>query len=324
MSSVNALGLKRYIPAPIRQEIRTRSKFGCVICRSAIAQYEHIEPEWADATSHDPAKMCLLCGRCHDKVTRGHIAKSTVKQCYEDIQNSTKAKSPFEEFDLNSHEITVILGASTFHGAKTLIELDGEAVLAIEPPENGSSFPTLSGVFTDHNGNLLLRIERNIWTGGTNIWDVEVEGAQITLRLQKGRIALRLRVLPPNTIIIETLDMRIGSGHLILKHDQLTVGRITPEAEYYISFDQLQCRGAKTGVQVSSQSTPPPTFHGLSMAGGQGVELLGTGVKVAVGAGQMHILGLGIELATKQQTLNCRWDLTSSMQGTIKVSPPRI
>lgn len=71
--TTNKHGFSRYIPQETKLEIRRRSKFGCVVCRCAFYQYEHIIPEYHDADEHNPDNMCLLCGHCHDKVTRGIV-----------------------------------------------------------------------------------------------------------------------------------------------------------------------------------------------------------------------------------------------------------
>lgn len=118
--------------------------------------------------------------------------------------------------------------------------------------------------------------------------------------------------------------MRIGSGHLRLTGDSLEVGRITPEAEYYVSLDKIECQGANIGVQVNSGMAPSPVLRGLTIIGGEGIDLVGTGVKVGVGAEVAHIKGSGIELATKQQTLTYRWDMLSNLEGTLEARPPRI
>ncbi|MCY1278957.1 hypothetical protein D9M69_295140 [compost metagenome] len=319
--SVNAHGLPRRIPESIRREIRVRSKFGCVVCRSAIVQYEHIDPEWHDAEAHDPDHMCLLCGGCHDKVTRGLLAKSTVRARYDDVQAASKVRAPYDQFDLSSHAITVKLGSCVFQEAQTLIELDGVVVLAIEPPEPGATFPMLTGFFTDPTGRLLLSIEKNEWTGGTEVWDLDVTGPTITVRLGKGQVALRLRVEPPSMIVVEKLDMRVGEGHLLLQGGQLAVGRVTPEAEYYVTLEGLQCLGAHIGVQVTS--TPIPTFRGLRIEGGKGVHLDGTGVRVGVGSPSAYILKLGIEHATKVNTRKLDVDFSVG-QVTPSEGPSRL
>src|SRR5436190_17564410 len=65
---MNAHGLSRDIPEPIKRAVRQRCGFGCIICGSAVVQYHHFSPEYADATEHRAEGITLLCGRCHDKV----------------------------------------------------------------------------------------------------------------------------------------------------------------------------------------------------------------------------------------------------------------
>ena len=86
MAEVNQHGLSRYIPADVRRDVRHRSKFGCVVCRRGFYQYEHIDPPFEDAESHDPDHICCLCGSCHDSVTRGHLSKAMVIAAYRKVQ----------------------------------------------------------------------------------------------------------------------------------------------------------------------------------------------------------------------------------------------
>jgi hypothetical protein len=76
--TINKLGLSRAIPEAIRRKIRQDSGFGCVICGLAIASYEHIDPEFHEATEHDPDKMTFLCEGCRSRVTRGVWSKDKV------------------------------------------------------------------------------------------------------------------------------------------------------------------------------------------------------------------------------------------------------
>lgn len=324
MEDKNEHGLSRYVPAAIAREIRRRSKFGCVNCRRAVCVYEHIEPLFKDAQSHDPDHMCLLCGHCHDKVTRGQLSKSTVAERYASVQSSDEIVRPFDDFDLNSENITVSLGSSTFHGAKTLIELDGITVLAIEPPEEGAAFPTLSGYFTDQAGTELLRIDQNVWYGPAGAWDVDVNGREISVRVGSGLLALKLHVDPPSNITVEVLDMYVGTSHLTLRDDLLRVGRISPNAEYYVGLERMECNGVEIGVQVDTSGPAAPTFSGLSIRGGEGIDLVGTGIRIAVGGGRMLLGGLHIEHATKTETIIWEFPLNGNTEGIKRVLPPRI
>jgi hypothetical protein len=320
---LNKHGLSRHIPAPIRREVRVRSKFGCVVCRSAICDYEHIDPEFSEASNHDPSCICLLCGHCHDKVTRGQLSKATVLNRYRQVQSSEKVKRPFDDFDLNG-DLTVRLGSCTFHGARKLVELNGETVLAIEPPEEGSSFPTLSGYFMDASGKELLRIEQNIWSGSSTAWDVEVKGATITVRPAPRVIGLRLRVNPPNEITVEKLDMRVGESHLELSSDWLAVERVRPDAEYYVGIEQMECFGAEVAVQVDTKRYPSPEYRGLRIVGGEGIDLVGTGVRLGVGNGMMTVKGVCIERATKTETYLLWIPFEEDDTGYEGVLPPRL
>ena len=69
----NDHGLSRHIPEDVKREVRQRSRFGCVIpgCRRAFYEYEHIEPEFKDAKSHDPAAICLVCPNHNPRRTGG-------------------------------------------------------------------------------------------------------------------------------------------------------------------------------------------------------------------------------------------------------------
>lgn len=324
MSNINKHGLSRDIPAKVERDVRVRSKFGCVFCRSAIYQYEHITPEFSDATEHNSDHICLLCGRCHDKVTKGQISKNSVRRQYEKVQKEAEIRRPFDDFVLDSHCLTVVLGSSIFHGARTLIEIDGEAVLAIEPPEDGSSFPTISGEFSDENGKDLFRIEKNVWSGRPDAWDLKVEGRAIVIRSAPRKVALKLIVEPPNKIVVEHLDMRLGNAFLRLRKGSLEVGRVESEAEYSIGLERFECDGANVGVKVDSTTVKEPTFAGFNIIGGKGLALEGTGIQLGIGASRMTILGLSIEHATKQCTKKVTFPLCEDGRGYSQVLPPRI
>ncbi|MCH8533416.1 MAG: hypothetical protein LAT65_21480 [Saccharospirillum sp.] len=324
MSTTNKHGLSRYIPAQIARDVRVRSKFGCVLCRSAIYQYEHISPEFNDAKEHKSVDICLLCGRCHDKVTKGQVSKLSVRNAYENIQRDPSAKRPFDDFVLDTRQLTVVLGSSIFHGAKTLIEIDGKAALAIEPPEDGAFFPTITGVFSDNEGSELFRIEKNVWSGHPDAWDMTVEGSEITIRSEPKKVAFKLVVEPPGKIIVEHLDMKSGNAYLRLRRGSLEVGRITPYAEYFIGFQRFECAGAEVGVSVGSKKIEAPTLRNLKMIGGKGVELEGTGIAVGVGAATMTILGLSIEHATKHYTKRLIMPFDGTNKEYSEILPPRI
>lgn len=56
----NKFGLSRYIPSDVKLQVRKNSGFGCVICGMGIIHYEHVDPEFHVAQTHDPDKW-LCC-----------------------------------------------------------------------------------------------------------------------------------------------------------------------------------------------------------------------------------------------------------------------
>lgn len=213
---VNAHGLKREMPAEVKRLVRQRSKFGCVVCRNAIYEYEHIDPPFVECRSHDVENICLLCGSCHARVTRGHLSKETVKRRYREISNNASIRRPFSDFDLSAGLAEIGLGSCAFSQSRAIFTVDGVDVLAFDAPEDGIGPPTLSGIFCDENGKELFRIVRNEWLGSLEAWDIEVTGSLITVRTGRRRISLRIRLYPPNRIVIERLNMMIGEAGIYI------------------------------------------------------------------------------------------------------------
>jgi len=263
------------------------------VCRCAVYQYEHIDPEYSEAKEHNPENICLLCGGCHDKVTRGRLSKETIKKRYKHVQESDAIRKPFEELDLSSHNISVILGTASFELAKQLIRINGKDLLSILPPSDESSFPKLSGIFCDTDGNETLRITENIWEGSVDAWDIQVVGKEIIVKASDGRKALVLKIEPPDCIVVRELNMFFENCHLVCTDKGLMVGRVQDGKATYIGIGNFQCAGASVGVDIDS-SIGSPTVTGVRMVGGQGIVLEGSGIRIAVGAGVMLVADLRV------------------------------
>lgn len=320
----NKHGLSRTIPSAIKREIRQRSKFGCVVCRCGIYEYEHIKPEFYESHEHDPSKMCLLCGQCHNKVTRGILSKETVSRLYNELQASKEIKSPGEVFDLNSSNITVKVGACIFKCSEEIIRFGDKTLLSINPPEENSSFPSLSGFFSDEDGNEIFKIDRNEWYGPTEYWDVEFSGSELTVRSAPRKIALKLKVNPPSEIEIITLDIKIDGCHLLCKNGSFSLGRITDDVEYYFGIEYLESYGAKTGILIEPEQFKSPRLINFQAVGGEGINLVGTGIQIAKGSGKVVMRGLTIEEATKEKTIKSFMPLIEDLSITTEVLPPRL
>ncbi|GAA3997406.1 hypothetical protein GCM10022211_03460 [Sphingomonas humi] len=80
----NKHGLSRTIPADVKREVRQSCQFGCVRCRASLYQYDHFDPEYADATEHAADGIALLCPTCHDLKTKGVLTAARVRELKKD------------------------------------------------------------------------------------------------------------------------------------------------------------------------------------------------------------------------------------------------
>lgn len=281
--TTNQFNLSRYIPEDIKLEIRRRSKFGCVVCRCGVYQYEHILPEFRDATEHDPSMMCLLCGQCHDRVTRGRLSKQTIMKEYQLVQLSDSVKRPYEELDLSTKSMTITIGSATFNSPECILMINDEPILSVTPPKDGSAFPTISGVFYDRHGNESFRITENEWEGPTDAWDIQVVGKTITVKTENDCTALKLDIDPPQSITISELNMFKDNCHILCDDGFLKVGQTNGVNSVYMGCEIIS-NVPRIGVCVDSRSHDLPRMTGLRITSEHGAVLNGTGIRFGVGS----------------------------------------
>lgn len=223
MNKINKHGLSRYIPSQIKKQIRQECGFGCVCCGGAIVTYEHIDPEFKDATEHDPKRMALLCGACHDKVTRGIWSKDKIKSAR---SNPITFKRGFSKdaFDI-SNPFVLHLGANSFQDVRTIVQTqEGEQWLFIDPPETYGAPYRLSGKFYDLSGNLILHIDENEWICHLkDVWDLEITGRQICVRSAQNGVVLLLETEPPHGLRLKKLKMSQGTIGVEIDGDELSI-----------------------------------------------------------------------------------------------------
>jgi hypothetical protein len=209
--SVNRYGLSRDINESIKRIIRQKSGFGCIFCGSWIYEYEHIDPEYKDAKTHDPEKICLLCPRHHKKVTSGRISKLQVFDHYNHPHALSRGYAN-DYIELRS-KFYVAAGRIFFTKPTNMLQVDDVDLLKITQPTESEPMK-LSGKFFDNRGDLLLEIKENEMMGYTNNWDIEQEGSRTFIRRKRGEIVLQLNMVPPDVIEIERMHMVYGSSEI--------------------------------------------------------------------------------------------------------------
>lgn len=205
--TINKYGLSSYIPENVKRKIRQKSGFGCVYCGFAIVDYHHVDPPFKDAKTHDPDKITLLCGNCHNKVTRGSMSNQTIKRM---MLNPKCLQDGFtrEFFDVDVHRPTIKINGSVFTKVNHIIQVYGCSILSIHPPEQIGAPFTLSGVFFDEDEKKSFIIEKNEWKAYTSNSDIIIKGKNLYVKNGKKENILHIRLNPPNELSIEKMYLQ--------------------------------------------------------------------------------------------------------------------
>jgi len=265
MPQENKHGLSRTIPETVKRKIRKNSGFGCVLCGCAICEYEHVDPEWHEALTHNPNKMTLLCGSCHSKKTRGIYSADLIKEAMRNPVCKTKGFS-FDYLDFGRQKPIVQLGKTTFDNPLSLISINGVSYFSIIPPDpqfRGEPYK-ISALFSDNDENSIIGIKDNIWYGNAKNWDVETKGRQIIVRKKKGEISLKIENIPGDRFIIHKLDMNIN-GYLIHSDNSGMKIKTTSNKEILTLCGEGSIRG-KIAINIINEQV---IFDRLIVNGGE-------------------------------------------------------
>lgn len=246
----NKHGLSRHIPDGIKREVRKRCGFGCVICGKAIAQYEHFDPEFADATEHSALGITLLCGGCHDNVTRKFWSKEKVRM-HNAKPLCIERGHAIDAFDISTNHPVIRIGPTAWIDTWNVLEVMGEQVLSIKPPEESGGPYLLSGRLSDDSASDLLIIEDNEWRAPSAQWDCEVEGRTVTIRRKLGEILLSLEVMPGIGVDIKRLNLAFNGARLYGSGDNFTAE--APDGSK-ISMKQMSGIGCRTAICIDKTS----------------------------------------------------------------------
>lgn len=314
----NQYGLQRNIPDPIKREIRQRSKFACVVCRSGIFDYEHIEPEYKDAKAHEADKICCLCSSCHDKVTRRHYSKAFIRQKYLECENADPkdVSPPFDSLDFHDGNAELKVGGITYApGVRCILKYHGVEIISVAP-SNGETAGGINAMFFDSEGQHTLRIEDNVWTGAIDAWDTEVVGPRISVRKRQGSFALKLRLEPPGRIVIERLDMRFKDAHVLVSEHSHALGRyVTDDHIRWLHANMVSMGSPQPGASAIEYLTP---FE----AEWRDQKWIGKGQRLATQNNQM-VMQSGLGVTCKPMGIIVGAQCLKFSQGSFAVGGPR-
>lgn len=301
MADVNDYGLSRYISAEVRREVRQRSKFGCVICRNGFYQYEHIDPPFEHAKTHDPERICCLCGSCHDSVTRGQLSKALVFASYRKIQStpSDLCPPPVGPLDFHDGSAELAIGELLYSPAvQTVFRYEGVEVIRVQPGRQGEP-GAISAIFADDAGNAILQLRENEWVGSLASWDVDIVGQRLSIRQRQGTLALQLRLAPPGRLIVERLDMRYKDAHILVSEKTYAVGRYFADGTIHWVHAHIQIRRSSPLGAAIEFTTPALLEQRDRLFQGTGQELATADRQVVLNSnGGVVVKPLGIVISS--------------------------
>lgn len=205
MGEANKHGLSRYITADVASQVRRECGFGCVLCGESVVDYEHIEPEFADARSHEPENIALLCDGCHGKVTRRIWSKEKVAEAR---KNPFCKKSGFSwgELDTGSRVPSFVFGSNLVTNVGPIFKIDDAVLFGTLPPEEPGSPFRVSAQFFDDQSQPIMKIVDNQWKLNSNkAWDFKHVGPRIHVRGTDQADRLDLLIAGRDTIVIERM-----------------------------------------------------------------------------------------------------------------------
>ena len=218
----NRHGLDRDIPDPIKRLVRQRCHFGCVICGRSIVEYEHFNPVFANARTHEADGICLLCPNCHAKKTRNLLSAGRLREA---AANPICARAGFSFDELEAQNIPpyIVFCGSLLYECETVISVAGWPLLAVNAPEAPHAPHALSASFFNSDGRPSLLLRHNEWVVLSDQWDAELTSNTITIRSGAGDIGLRLTFKPGAGIIVDRLNMLVAGYHFLGDAESFTV-----------------------------------------------------------------------------------------------------
>ncbi|MCZ7581500.1 MAG: HNH endonuclease [Fimbriimonadaceae bacterium] len=227
MARINGFGLKDYIPSHIRRQVRQRCNFGCVQCGQPFGvDYHHFDPEFKDATKHDPDGITLLCTDHHRQATTGVIGVDTVR----DWNANPKARS----HGIAGWSPAAVLWpgltlGSDLYRPNTRYRVEG-LEFRVESPERRDGPARVSLRLFDpqaKNRTTLLIVRNEIRIGSSN-YDVYFQGSCLYVQERNGAQKLEIDFFS-GSLVIRKLKLAGKSGSVSVSKEW-TVYRSTPTA----------------------------------------------------------------------------------------------
>lgn len=230
MSDKNKFGLSRTIDAETKRAIRRDAGFGCVICGSAIIEYEHIDPPFSECSRHDPDFMTVLCPTCHSKKTKGLLSLERVWEAKKKPRAKQQGFSN-DFWDMGQNIPTVCVGPLTAVDCDNILTICGRPVISIREPEEFGAPVRFNADILSPEGLPIFTVVDNEWRCNAANWDVEQIGSKLVIREALGKKVLELQTTPQREVRFNLIDLHT-SGYYLRGDSK----------EFYVEFNSFVIR----------------------------------------------------------------------------------
>ncbi len=213
MSEINRHGLSRKIPADVKRQVRQECGFGCVICGKIPYEYEHFDPEFNDATSHEVERIALLCPDDHTERTAGRLAQSTVAKYRKNPSAIQTGTAWYKRPKFFGETVQFQVGGTVFSGTRCRLDLAGHTLFGISAPADAGLPWTFDGDLHANEGKSILKFHEDELQLSIDSWDVRLEGKSLEIRRGHGDIVARVEFdANGKTIRLSRLLLEYRSG----------------------------------------------------------------------------------------------------------------
>jgi 5-methylcytosine-specific restriction endonuclease McrA len=215
------------IPHAVKRLVRQRCAFGCIVCGAPIYDYDHLVP-WSQVRAHEPDNLVLLCPQHHREKTSGLLPVATVKKAAETPHNARATQSASHLLHYAGQEcragvasnewIWPLLNQGEF--AAPLVVDDTPIILFRIEDEH----LLLTVQLFDAGNRLVLQVLDNELRYSLALWDITMEGRQLTIRNAPGKIFVRITFEPPTRITIDRALVWRNGIEVSADSDELRIG----------------------------------------------------------------------------------------------------
>ncbi len=249
MRRENRFGLARNISASTKRAVRQKCGFGCVICGNPFIQYHHADLAFANAIEHDPRKITLLCGGCHDRVSRGTYSDEKVREHIAKPYCLINGPA-FTDLDFGAVAPNVRFAGTDIEDCVYPVRVADYGLIMLEKPTEPNSPVRISAFFTNTRGEVSVAISRNNVLLMPSNWDATAEGTHLRIWDAARQPSLSLNLVPRQSIEIERIESTLlgwkfsGDAHAL---------RVTmPGAKAPNTFAGGRISGSHVGFQFGS------------------------------------------------------------------------